>query len=531
MVRLRDIGEAKAGVENERTVARNNGKPTIFLGIVKQSKANTIEVARAVKAEIERLAPTLPPGIEMVFNYDESIYVEKAIDEVWLTLAIAFVLVVIVIFLFLRDIRSTIIPAVAIPVSIIATFAVLAVLGYSINILTMLALVLSIGVVVDDAIVVLENIYRHIEEGMPPMQAAFKAMEEIGFAIIAITVSLVAVFLPLAFQKSATGRLFVEFAVAVAGSVIISAFVALTLSPMMAARILKPIHAHRSNFIVRGFERFINAISRLYQRILGWSLAHRFIVLLVGLGSMVLMVVSYTALEKEFLPEEDKGRLLTFVVAPEGSTTEYTDRMMRKMEHILAETPEVQSYGSIVAPGFTGPGQVNSGIAFVRLKDDRQRSVQEIVNGPGGFRARFFGEVEGALAIPQIPKAIGRGLAAPFQLVLQAQDLESSEPLFHRTGEQASPGRLPDQRAFFVRGDKARAAPGHRPQPRGGSGRFDRRHFAHVTNPLRRPRPEPDQNRGQGIRRDRATRPGIAPDSANASTDSTFATNRVNSFS
>jgi multidrug efflux pump len=221
IVRLRDIGQAREGVENERTRARTNGKPCIFLGVVKQSKANTIEVARGVKAEMEAIMPTLPVGVNSIVNYDESVYVEHAVDEVWVTLGMAFLLVVIVIYLFLKDFRSTIIPAVAIPVSIVGTFALLHAFGYSINILTMLALVLAIGVVVDDAIVVLENIYRHIEEGTPVLQAAYKAMDEIAFAILAITFSLVAVFLPLAFQTSATGRLFIEFAVAVAGSVVI----------------------------------------------------------------------------------------------------------------------------------------------------------------------------------------------------------------------------------------------------------------------------------------------------------------------
>src|ERR1041384_1406499 len=223
IVRLRDIGEAREGVENERTMARNNGQPCVFLGVVKQSKANTIDVAEGVKQEMERIKPTLPPGIEFVVNYDTSVFVAKSIEEVWTTLGIAFVLVVVIIYFFLRNVRSTIIPVIAIPVSIIGTFAILHAFGYSINTLTMLALVLSIGVVVDDAIVVLENIYRHIENGMTPMAASFQGMKEIGFAIIAITVALVAVFIPLAFQKSATGRLFIEFAVAVCGAAIISA--------------------------------------------------------------------------------------------------------------------------------------------------------------------------------------------------------------------------------------------------------------------------------------------------------------------
>lgn len=427
LVRLRDVGEARGGVENERTVARNNGRPCIFLGIIKQSKANTVEVAEGVKAEVERLRPSIPGSIEMVFNYDESIYVSNAIDEVWGTLALAFVLVVIIIWLFLGSIRSTLIPAIAIPVSIVGTFAILHAFGYSVNILTMLALVLSIGVVVDDAIVVLENIHRHIEQGMKPMAAAFKGMEEIAAAVIAITVSLICVFLPLAFQKSATGRLFIEFAVAVAGSVAVSAFVALSLSPMMAARVLRPMDRERRPFfIIRWFDAVLQVVTRLYERVLRWSLAHRLVVVVLAAGSLWLTYEAFRRLEGEFLPEEDKGRLLCFVFGPEGSTIEYTDRQVRRMEKILAETPEVEAFGSVTAFALAGPGQANNAIVFVRLKDQsqRQRGVQQIVNGPGGLRGRFFDEVPGAIAVPNIPKAIGRGFGAPFQLVLQAQNLE-----------------------------------------------------------------------------------------------------------
>ena len=425
LVRLRDIGEAREGVENERSFARVNGKPCIFLGIIKQSKANTVDVAHGIKDQVEQIRPTLPVGIEMIFNYDESIYVEKAIDEVWTTLGIAFLLVVLVIYFFLGDFRSTLVPTIAIPVSIIGTFVLLYAFGYSINILTMLALVLAIGVVVDDAIVVLENIYRHIEEGMAPMQAAYKAMDEIGFAIIAITLALVAVFLPLAFQTSTTGRLFIEFAVAVAGSVVISAFVALTLTPAMAARILKPIHEKKHSGLVLMFDRIIEWFSRRYKRVLVWSLAHRVVILMIGLASLGLMVVSYRALEKEFIPEEDKGRLLSFVTGPQGSTPEYTDRMLREMEQILGGVPEVASFGAIVAPGMTGPGEANSGILFVRLKEDRERSVQQIANGPQGLRAQFFNNIEGAIAIAQIPKAIDRSFNSAFQLVVQSDDLNA----------------------------------------------------------------------------------------------------------
>ena len=427
LVRLRDIGEARPGVENERTVARNNGRPCIFLGIVKQSKANTVEVANGIKAEVERLKPTLPVGIEMVYNYDESIFVAKAISEVWETLAIAFVLVVIIIWLFLGSMRTTIIPAVAIPVSIVGTFAILHAFGYSVNTLTMLALVLSIGVVVDDAIVVLENIHRHIENGMKPMDAAKKGMDEIAFAVIAITISLVAVFLPLAFQTSATGRLFIEFAVAVAGSVVVSAFVALTLSPMMAARVLKEHDATQKKFfLLRWFDSVLGYFTRIYERSLRWSLGHRFVVVLVAAGSLWLTFEAFRRLEGEFLPEEDKSRLLCFLFGPEGSTSEYTDRQVRKAEELLAKVPEVEAYGSITAFALAGPGSANLAIVFVKLKEpsERKRNVQQIVNGPGGLRMQFLNNVEGAIAVPNIPKAIGRGFGSAFQLVVQAQDLD-----------------------------------------------------------------------------------------------------------
>lgn len=425
LVRLRDIGLAEAGPEDVRSVARFNGKPSVGVGIVKQTQANTIEVARGIKKELERQKRLLPAGVMADLPYDESEYVSEAISEVWVTLAIAFGLVVLVIYVFLRNFRSTIIPVVAVPVSIVGTFAALHFLGYSVNILTMLALVLSIGIVVDDAIVVLENIHRHIEEGMRPMEAAKVAMEEIAFAILAITFSLVAVFLPLAFQTSTTGRLFLEFAVTVAASVLISAFVALTLSPMMAGRILKPIEEHRENWLLRVFERFMNAISSRYERALSWSLRHRPTVIVIGLASLAAAFFLATQLESEFLPEEDKGRLFNVVVSPEGATSEYTDRQVRKMEKIVADFPEVHSYFSAVALSRGGPGDPSSGLMFMRFKEGERRSVQDIVGGPHGMGARFFGEIEGALAFPIVPKAIGRGFGQTFQLVLQNQDLDA----------------------------------------------------------------------------------------------------------
>ncbi|MBM3838742.1 MAG: efflux RND transporter permease subunit [Verrucomicrobia bacterium] len=428
LVRLRDIGNAEEGSEDYRTIARAAGKPCVWLGVIKQAKANTVAVAKAVKAEIEAIRPTLPQGCDLGVGYDSSVFVERAIIEVWDTLAIAFGLVVLIIFVFLRNIRSTIIPAVAIPVSIVGTFAILYAFGFSVNILTMLALVLSIGIVVDDAIVVLEAIYRHIEEGMPPMQAAFKAMEEISFAVIAITISLVAVFAPLAFQKSTTGRLFIEFAVAVAGSVIISAFVALTLSPAMSARVLKSLEGVKHGPLFNFFERSFDWFANTYGRALKWSLRHRFFVTLVALGSFGLTVAAYFGLEQDFLPQEDKSRMFCMVITPNGSTSEFTDRQLQKAERIVSEVPEVARYGAMVAPGFRGPGEANFGIVFVTLKDrkERERSAQQIVYGPGGVMQRFFNEVEGGLAIVQLPKAIEVSFReSPFELILQNQDLDA----------------------------------------------------------------------------------------------------------
>ncbi len=424
LVRLEDIGEARVGVEDLRTVARSNGLPAVGLGIVRQSTANTIAVAEGIREELDRLKPTLPAGININIPYDESRYIGQAVEEVWWTLGIAFILVIGTIFVFLRNPRSTIIPTVAVPVSIIGAFLFLYIMDYSVNILTMMALVLAIGIVVDDSIVVLENIYRHIEDGMSPAQAAFRGMGEISFAIITITISLVAVFMPLAFQTSTTGRLFVEFALAMCGAVIISAFVALTLSPTMAAGILKPAHEQRHGAVFNAFERGFNALSKGYGNLLRWSLRHRLLLSSVAVGAIALMGFFYVRLESSFLPEEDKGRLINIVDAPEGSTSEYTDGVMREMESIVEEIPEVENFFSAVALSRSGPGEANSGLMFMSLKDKRDRRVQDIVNGPNGLSARFFSDLEGAMAFPIIPKAIGRSFSQQFQVVLQHQDLD-----------------------------------------------------------------------------------------------------------
>ncbi len=421
VVRLQDVGTAFAGVEDERGKARYNGRPTIGLGIVRQSRANTVEVANGVKAEVERLRPMVPDSVNMFVAYDESTYVEESIRQVWLTLAAAFTLVVLTVFLFLGNLRATLIPTLSIPVSIAATFMVLSAFGYSLNIVTMLALVLAIGLVVDDSIVVLENVFRHVEDGEQPIPAARGAMREIMMPVIATTLALVAVFVPMAFQTSTAGRLFIEFAVTLAGAVCISTFVALSLTPMAASRIL------RSGDGKSAPGRFIRTLNRFqdhYLAVLERALARPGRTVAIGVLLAATAGLLYNTLEQDFLPDEDKGRLFGLAITPEGSTPAYTDRMMRQLEGIVADQPEVAGFFSAVALARGGPGQGNQGFIFVRLHPDRERSAQDLLAGPRGIAARSFGEVEGAFAFLMLPKSIGRGFGQPFELVLQHPDLE-----------------------------------------------------------------------------------------------------------
>ncbi|MBL9151572.1 MAG: efflux RND transporter permease subunit [Verrucomicrobiales bacterium] len=440
VVRLEDIGYAEEGVEDERVVARFKGQPSIGLGIVRQSRANTLDVARGVKSRMDEIAPLLPDGIQYEFPYDESIYVEKAVHEVVETLFIAFGLVVLTIFIFLRDLRSTIIPAVTVPVSVLATFGLLYLLGYSVNIFTLLALVLAIGIVVDDAIVVLENIFRHIEAGDTPMEASLKTMREIAFAIVTITLSLVAVFLPLAFVGGLTGKLLIEFAVALAGSVVFSAFVALTLSPMISARILRSKSEEKHGRVFAWFERRFDKLAARYERVLGWSLNHRAAVVVLAGGLMALTVYFFQNLEQEFLPEEDKGRFLAIAITPQGSTPDYTDRMMRQMEEIAGQTSELTGYFSAVALPFNGPGDPTQGFMFMRLAEGERRALRDVVGGPTGLGARFITEVEGAIAIPILPKAVDLGISQPYELVLTHTDIDEmyafSQQLMNRLRQE-----------------------------------------------------------------------------------------------
>jgi multidrug efflux pump len=441
-VRLRDVGIAETGVENERTLARFLGKPSVGLGVVKQSKANTVDVADRAKQVVAEVEKILPPGIETRVAYDASIFVKRSIREVQETLFVAGILVTLVIFLFLRSVRTTIIPALAIPTSIIGTFAVIYFLGFTINNLTLLALVLAIGVVVDDAIVVLENAHRHIEQyGKPPMQAAHDATREITFAVIATTVSLVAVFIPVAFLKGATGRLFYELGITVAVAVGFSSFVALTFTPVLCSRFLR--HQARHNKMYMTLENFFNRMSEVYQRWLEKALRHRVAVVAGGIAAMAFIGVLFLVLRKEFLPFEDKGSFIVITSAPEGATLEYTDVYQRQVEAAVASIPEIRSYFSAIGLSREGVGQPNLGILFARLVDwsERKRTQGQIVRE---LQPKLF-TIPGVLAFPIEPPPLGTaGWSQKLQFVVQSGDMEQlgayTELLLQRVREM--PGIL-----------------------------------------------------------------------------------------
>ncbi|HVY08217.1 MAG TPA: efflux RND transporter permease subunit [Burkholderiales bacterium] len=406
-VRLKDVGHAAPGPYENRKIVRVGGNDAIGLGIVKQSTANTLEVARGVKALLPRLQSTLPAGMKMWIAVDTSIFIEESIKSVYETMIEALILVVLVIFVFLRSARATLIPAVAIPVSVIGHFTFLKVLGFSINTLTLLGVVLSIGLVVDDAIVVLENIHRHIEEGMKPMKAAFQGTREIGFAVIAMTITLAAVFCPLALMTGNTGKLFTEFALTVATSVIVSGFVALTLTPMMCSRLLKSGHGR----VYVATERFFDGMNNIYAGILRMTLRHRWVIILLFLVVAASAYLLGKQLKTELSPVEDRGLFLAFVITPEGSTMNYTDGYMHEVEGITKSIPEISTMFAVVAPGLDRPNPVNLGIAFAVLQpwSERKRSQLVITKELG---PKLFGGLPGALSFALNPPSLGQSFTA-----------------------------------------------------------------------------------------------------------------------
>jgi len=417
IVRLGDVAVVEIDAENERTSLRVNGNAAIGLGVVRQSGSNVLEVANGVKEVVNRLNANLPAGLEIQVSYDQSVFISQSIKEVFIALGIAMVLVILVIFLFLRSVRATFIPAVAIPVSIIATLTILAMLDYSVNVLTLLALVLAIGLVVDDAIVVLENIHRRIEEGEPPLLAASRGSKQVAFAVIATTIVLIAVFIPISFLDGTTGRLFREFGVAVAAAVMFSSFVALTLTPMLCSKLL--VEARKEGWFYRSTEKVFVGLANGYGRLLTRTLKIPLIVVGVAVAFSALAYNFYEMAPKEFAPTEDRGVFYIPVSAPEGATMEYTKRNVLKIEDIfnpLVESGEAERVFAFLGT-FRQPGPVNEAFMLTRLVpwDQRTRSQQEIVKE--SFPKLL--SIPGVRAFAVNPASLGqRGFRAPVQVIM-----------------------------------------------------------------------------------------------------------------
>ncbi len=417
LVRLGDVARVERGTEEERILFRGNGVPMVGIGIVKQSTANTITVARAANAAKDRINPNLPKGMEIKESYDTSVFIEEAIVEVYKTLGIALVLVVLVIYLFLGNWRATFVPAVTVPVSIIATFIILFVLGFSVNLLTLLALVLAIGLVVDDTIVVLENVYRHMdEEKETPLVAAYRGARQVGFAVIATTLVLISVFVPMAFLEGDIGRLFSEFALTMAAAVVFSSFVALSLSPMLASQILKPNHGESrlSHKVERIFRRLQSRYSALLERLLirpAW----------VGAAFLAMLGVCAalaSILPAEYAPKEDRGAFFVIVNGPEGATFSYIEEYMDKIERRLmpyVESGEMTRLLIRAPRAFSNYENFNTGIVIAVLNDwSMRRSAWEIMGEINGK----LSDLPGVRAFPVMRQGFGGAIEKPVQFVI-----------------------------------------------------------------------------------------------------------------
>ncbi|AJP42899.1 multidrug transporter AcrB [Alteromonas australica] len=420
LVRLGEIARVELAAEDDETEFRGDGVNMIGLGIIKQSKSNTLEVARAAKAQIARIEETLPDNIFIVPSYDSSVFIEASIDEVYETLAIAMLMVVVVIYLFLGNIRATLIPAVTVPVSLVAAFIVMYGLDFSINLLTLLAMVLAIGLVVDDAIVVLENIYRRIELGEPPLLAAYRGAKEVGFAVIATTLVLISVFVPLVFLEGNIGRLFTEFALAIAAAVAFSSFTALTLSPMMASKLLKK-KTRSSGFGVWMDKRFGQLETRYYQS-LGKTLHQPLLMVLLLIISVLAIVQLSEKVPSEFVPKEDRGNFFILMNAQEGASFESNAANLARIEEVLMpyrESGKIQRL-LVRTPGFGG----NAGMAIIGSADWDERDFSTFA---------LMDEISEKLtAVPDVRAfAImrsgisGGGFGRPVQFVLQGDTYEN----------------------------------------------------------------------------------------------------------
>ena len=423
IVRLRDVGHAELGPRNERTVLKRDGIPMVAVVVRPQAGANYIAIADEFRRRVEQISRTLPADVEIDYGFDTTRYIRQSVTEVQQTILVAFALVMLVIFLFLRDWRTTLIPVLVIPVSLIGSCFIMYLAGFSINVLTLLALVLAIGLVVDDAIVVVEVIYAKIEAGHEPYDAGVEGTREIFFAVVATTAALVAVFMPILFLGGLVGRLFREFGVTLAGAVIISSFVALTLTPMLATRLLKK--RARQPWLYRMTEPFFAALAESYRNALGGILRRRWLALPLVLGCVGLIVVLLQWLPRELAPIEDRSSIRISATGPEGATFAYMDRYLDELIALcMKEVPELKTMVTVTAPGFGAASSVNSGFGRLTLvgPEDRRRTQGEIA----AALAPRISELSGAQTyLSQSPTiAVGRRSGLPVQFVIQAQNMD-----------------------------------------------------------------------------------------------------------
>jgi len=431
VIRLKDIGYAQLGPENEETVLRSGGTPMVATAIIPQPGANYLNIARDFYKRYDELKKELPADIKLDIALDNTVFVERSVIEVAETLGISLILVIIIIYLFFRDWSIAFRPLIDIPVSLIATFFIMYLLGFSVNVLTLLAIVLATGLVVDDGIVVTENIYKKLEEGMSPFEAAIKGSNEIFFAVISISVTLAAVFLPVIFLEGFVGRLFREFGIVIGAAVLISAFVSLTLTPMLNAYLMKG--TKKSNFYIKT-EPFFVKMNDSYKSSLNSFLEKRWLAFPIVLFCVGIIVLFWKILPKETAPLDDRSSLSLSIAAPEGASFEYTDAFMSQVNELVRDSvPERLADIAVTSPGFTGSGAANTGFFRIKLSDpDKRPKTQDEIATSLTKNTKKFSEAR--VFVSQQPTiSVGRSRGLPIQYIIQAPNFEKLRekvPLF-----------------------------------------------------------------------------------------------------
>ena len=445
LVRLKDVARVELGVEEDRTFFRGNGISMVGIGTIKQSTANTIEVSRNVKVLTEKLNKSLPEGMSIEQSYDSSIFIEASIKEVYMTLFIAIACVILVIYLFLGTIRATLVPAVAVPVSIVATFMLIYAFGFSINLLTLLALVLAIGLVVDDAIVMLENIVRHMKEyGETPLVASYRGAREVGFAVIATTLVLIAVFVPITFLEGDIGRLFTEFALTISAAVGFSSLIALTLSPVIASKFLST-KTSKPNGLVRFMDGFLQYLRTFYLKLLRKMLKLPLLVIVLFFILLGMIAWVYPQVKQEFIPKEDRGAFFIMVNGPEGATHKYMEEYMTEIEQrLMAYVEEKQVSRLLVRTprGFDGLSNFNDGMVIVLLEDwSKPRPATKIM----AEIRQALSDLPGVRVFTIMRQGLGGNAQKPVQFVLGGATYEElaqwRDILFEKIAEN-NPGLI-----------------------------------------------------------------------------------------